>query len=217
MLYDQSQFEQIYSHPKLKFIYEEIKKIKDIKILELGVRTGLSTSLFLKTCEDNDGRMLSVDIVDCGHLFKNDRWNFICTRDDNYEKIDTEIKKIGNLDVIYIDSFHEPNHIKKIFYHYYPFLKKGGFIFVDDISWLPYAKSAKRESSGAYEANIKTFNKLLEIQFNNLDRFNMEFSFSGSGTAKIIKKDYSAIKEPKKIKQLFSFKNLIYKLYKKIF
>ena len=62
--------------------------------------------------------MISIDIDDCGHLYKNDRWNFICTRDDYYEKIDKEILKIGDLDVIYIDSFHEPNHVKKIFYHY---------------------------------------------------------------------------------------------------
>ena len=215
MLYDKSQFEIAYNNPKLRFIYKEIENIKNIRILELGVRTGLSTSLFLKTCEDNDGKMISIDIDDCGHLYKNDRWNFICTRDDNYEKIDKEILKIGNLDAIYIDSYHEPNHVKKIFYHYYNFLKIGGFIFIDDICWLPYAKFTKRESSGNYEANIKTFEKLLEIQFGNLDKFNMEFSFHSSGTAKIIKTDSSELNEPKKIKKSFSIKNFILTTFKK--
>jgi len=217
MLYDQSKLERAYNTPRLKFIYKEIQNIKNIRILELGVRAGISTSLFLKTCEDNDGRMISIDIDDCSHLYKNDRWNFICTRDDYYEKIDKEILKIGDLDVIYIDSFHEPNHVKKIFYHYYKFLKKGGFIFVDDVCWLPYAKSAKRESSGNYEANIKTFEKLLEIQFSNINKLNMEFSFHSCGMAKIIKTDSSELNEPKKIKKLFSLKTFILKTYKKFF
>ena len=217
MLYDQSKLERAYNTPRLKFIYKEIQNIKNIRILELGVRAGISTSLFLKTCEDNDGRMISIDIDDCSHLYKNDRWNFICTRDDYYEKIDKEILKIGDLDVIYIDSFHEPNHVKKIFYHYYKFLKKGGFIFVDDVCWLPYAKSAKRESSGNYEANIKTFEKLLEIQFSNINKLNMEFSFHSCGMAKIIKTDSSELNEPKKIKKLFSLKTFILKIYKKYF
>ena len=217
MLYDQSQFEKAYNIPKLRFIYKEIDKIKNIRILELGVRAGLSTSLFLKKCEDNNGKMISIDIDDCSHLYKNDRWNFLCTRDDNFEKIDKEIGKIGDLDVIYIDSFHEPNHIKKLFYHYYSFLKKGGFIFVDDISWLPYAKSAKVESSGNYEANIKTFEKLLEIKFSNLERFDMEFSFDSSGTAKIIKNDLLELQETKKIKKTFDLKNYILTIYKKFF
>ena len=95
MLYNKSLFEKAYNTLKLKFIYREIQNIENIRILELGVRRGLSTSLFLKTCEDNNGRMISVDIDDCGHLYKNDRWNFICTRDDDYEKIDNEILKIG--------------------------------------------------------------------------------------------------------------------------
>lgn len=217
MLYDQSKFEKAYNHPKLNFIYKEIEKIKNIKILELGVRDGLSTSLFLKACEDNDGRMISIDIDDCSHLYLNDRWNFICTRDDNFEKIDKEILNIGGLDMIYIDSYHEPTHIKKIFYHYYKFLKVGGFIFVDDISWLPYAKFSNRVSSGNYEANIKTFEKLLEIKFNNLDKLNVEFSFDDSGTAKIIKRNNLQLNEPLKIKKTFSLKNFILIIYKKFF
>ena len=215
MLSHQSKFENAYKIPRLKFIYKEIQNIKNIKILELGVREGVSTSLFLKTCEDNDGKMISIDIDDYSQLYKNYRWNFICTRDDDYEKVDREILKIGDLDVIYIDSLHEPNHVKKIFYHYYNFLKKGGFVFVDDICWLPYSKSEKRESSGNYEANIKTFEKLLEIQLSNINKFNMEFSFHSCGMAKIIKIDSSELNEPKKIKKPFSFKNFVLTTYKK--
>lgn len=215
MLFDKSKFELAYNDPKLFFIYKEIDKIRNIKILELGVRSGVSTSLFLKLCEENDGNLISVDITDCSHLYQNKRWNFIHDRDDNFEKINKEIIKMGGLDLIYIDSLHEPNHVKKIFFNYYKLLKKDGFIFVDDISWLPYAKSSYRESSWNHEMNLKTFQKLLEIKFNNNDKFNLEFSFENSGTAKITKKDNAELNEPKRIYQVAPIKNFLKVFYKK--
>lgn len=214
MLYSESKFQTACEIPKLQFIYKDIEKIKNIKILELGVREGISTSLFLKLCEENDGKLVSVDIADCGHLYKNKRWNFLHTRDDNFEKIDKEILKMGGLDVIYIDSFHESSHVKKVFYHYYKLLSKNGFIFVDDICWLPYAKSSYRESAGMYDANYKVFEKLLEIKFNNTENLNIDFSFNGSGTAKITKITEIEIKEPKKVKKSFLFKNWFLNIYK---
>jgi len=214
MLYSESKFQTACEIPKLQFIYKDIEKIKNIKILELGVREGISTSLFLKLCEENDGKLVSVDIVDCGHLYKNKRWNFLHTRDDNFEKIDKEILKMEGLDVIYIDSFHESSHVKKVFYHYYKLLSKNGFIFVDDICWLPYAKSSYRESAGMYDANYKVFEKLLEIKFNNTENLNIDFSFNGSGTAKITKITEIEIKEPKKVKKSFLFKNWFLNIYK---
>ena len=122
---------------------------------------------------------------------------------------------MGGLDVIYIDSFHEANHIKKIFYNYYKLLNKNGIIFIDDISWLPYAKKSYRESGGMYQANYKTFEKLLEIKFNNFDKLNMEFCFDNSGTAKIIKKSETEIKEPKIVEKATSLKTWILNIYKK--
>ena len=215
MLYDKSKFEEAYNNPKLYFIYKEIENIKNIKILELGVRNGISTSLFLKLCEENDVQMISVDIADCSHLYQNKRWKFINDSDDNFEKINNEINNIGSLDVVYIDSFHEPNHVKKVFYNYYKFLKKNGFIFVDDISWLPYAKSSYRESTWNHEMNLKTFEKLLEIKFSNNEKLNIEFSFEGSGTAKITKKSDSELTEPNKIKKIAPIKNYLRSIYKK--
>ena len=128
MLYNKELAEEALRTAKLQFIYNSITKIQNIKILELGVRSGISTSMFLKLCEENNGNLLSEDIEDCGNLFKNDKWKFIHSRDDNFEIINKEISKMGGLDVLYIDSFHEPNHVKKLFYNYYKLLNKNGFI-----------------------------------------------------------------------------------------
>ena len=214
MLYDKKKFEIAYNNPKLNFIYKNIEKIKNIKILELGVDQGTTTSLFLKLCEENNGKLISVDIKDCGHLYQNNRWNFIHSRDDDFEKINKEILDMGGLDILYIDSHHEADHVKKIFYHYYKLLNKGGFIFIDDVAWLPYAKSTNRESSGMYEANYRTFEKLLEIKFNNHDKFNLEFSFEESGTAKVTKIKEADLNQPKKIRKAVSLKNLLKTLFK---
>ena len=214
MLYDQSKFEKAYKNPKLYFIYKEINKIQKVKILELGVKEGVSTSMFLKLCEENDGKLISIDIENYSDLYQNNRWNFIKTRDDNFEKINNEILNMGGLDVVYIDSFHEPNHVKKLFYNYYKLLNKNGFIFIDDISWLPYAKSSFKENNWIHEMNFKTFEKLLEIKLNNQNNFTLEFSFEGSGTAKITKITDDEIGQPKKVKKPKPFVSFFKNIFK---
>ena len=196
---------------KLNFIYQSIKNIKNLKILEFGVREGISTNMYLSICERNKGKLVSVDVDDCSHLFKNKNWTFLHCRDDNFQIIRKYIKK---LDIIYIDSFHEPNHIKKIFYYYYNFLKPNGYIFIDDISWLPYIKKSYRENSFNEVINRNTFNKLLEIYFSNRKNMNIEFNFQASGTAKIQKKNNSKLKEPFKI---FNYKKSLKYNLKKYF
>ena len=133
MLYDENKLKIALDDVKLNFIHKEIEKIKNLKILELGVKNGISTSLFLKICEENGGNLISVDINDCSKLYSNEKWKFIHSRDDNFSKINEEIKRMGGLNLIYIDSYHEPNHVKKIFYNYYNLLSENGLIFIDDI------------------------------------------------------------------------------------
>ena len=77
--------------------------------------------MFLELCDKNDGHLISVDIDDCSHVANNKRWKFIHSSDDNFNLINNKINE--KLDLIFIDSYHEPNHIKKIFYNYYKYLK----------------------------------------------------------------------------------------------
>ena len=90
-----------------------------------------------------------------------------------------------DLDVIYLDSLHTRT-CKKIFYHYFKFLKVEGF-FIDDISWLPYLK-IKRNNFYCEINNKETFEKILDIYNNNEDNLDISFSFLSSGSCKIIKK-----------------------------
>lgn len=199
--------------PKIKFIYENVKKIKNPNIIEFGVRKGISTNMFLYLCNKNNGKLLSVDIVNYEKLFTNKNWTFLESRDDNYSFIKKKIKK--KLDIIYIDSYHEPNHVKKILFYYYKLLKKNGLIFIDDISWLPYVKSGYRDNEFNEIINRNTFNKIIEIYFKNIDNINLEFCFNSSGTAKIEKLNDKILNEPSKItNRIYTFKNILKILYR---
>ena len=117
---------------KIDYLKKITEKIKFPRILELGVQKSNSTKMFLDLCDKNNGYLISVDIDDCSNVSTNKRWEFIHSSDDNFNLINNKIKE--KLDLIFIDSYHEPNHIKKIFYNYYKYLKINGIFIIDDIS-----------------------------------------------------------------------------------
>ena len=78
---------------------------------------------FLKLCEINEGYLYSVDIDDCSEVVNNNRWTFIRSRDDNFEYVKSKIP--NNLNVIFIDTTHEAEHVEKLIYNYYDILVPG--------------------------------------------------------------------------------------------
>jgi len=197
---------------KIDYVINKIKNIQNIKILELGVQNGVSTIQFLKLCNKKNGKLISIDINDCSHVSNNKRWTFIHSSDDNFEFTDKFLK--NKIDVIFIDSLHEPNHVRKVFYHYYRKLKKNGMCIIDDISWLPYVKNSWRNNDFSERINRLTFQKILEIKNENKDNFILEFLFEDSGYAIITKKnDKSLNKEIKIPNRLFNLRNLLKNIY----
>ena len=155
-----------------------------------------------------------MDIDDCSNVSNNFRWKFIKTRDDNFEYIKSLIPQ--ELDVIFIDTLHEAKHVKKLIYNYYNFLKVGGYMFIDDISHLPYLDN-KKTSFYCEINNRETFDEILKILYFNKDNFNLNFSFESSGLA-IIKKIKSAnLNETKKIiSRAYTLKNFLRLILKKL-
>ena len=195
-------------------LFKNIKNINKPNILELGVQKGRSTLKFIEICKKQEGKLFSVDIDDCSNVSNDPVWKFIKTRDDNFDYIKSIIPT--KLDVIYIDTLHEAKHVKKIIYNYYDLLKKGGFIFVDDISHLPYIDNKK--SNFYCEINNKeTFNELLNIYYYNKNCFDLNFSFKSSGIATIKKISDNTLSNSKNIpSREMSIKNLIRVIWKKI-
>ena len=188
-----------------------LKSLTDPVILEFGVRYGQSTQLFLDICEKDNGFLYSVDVDDNSRKFNSKKWKFIHGRDDNFKLVESYIPK--KIDLIYIDSFHNAEHVAKIFYHYYPFLKNNGYLIIDDISWLLYSKKNERDNFNSEINNHETFHKILDIYNNNTRNFDLTFNFKSSGMAKIIKKnDENLLVSKKVLIRQFTFKNLIRKI-----
>ena len=141
-----------------KNLFNLIKNLDKPKILELGVQNGVSTNKFLDICNKNDGYLYSVDINDCSTVAQGKRWKFIKSRDDNFDYIKSIIPK--KLDIIFIDTLHEAAHVNKIIYNYYDQLENGGYIFIDDISHLPYINDKKKSSFYCEINNKETFENI---------------------------------------------------------
>ena len=196
---------------KISLIKDYIKDIEKPNILELGVQEGRSTKMFLEVCDQNDGNLISIDILDCSKVSDNPRWKFIHSSDDNFEVINQHLNK--NIDVLLIDSLHEPNHIRNVFYNYFKYLKINGLIFIDDVVWLPYVKGEYRDSEFVENINRRTFDKILEIYNSNKENMKLDINFNGSGLA-IIKKIKDLLNDEEKIKnRSLSLKNIIKKIY----
>ena len=198
----------------LDFIINQIKDIQSPQILEFGVsEAGMSTGLFLELCKKNSGKLLSIDINDYSKKFEDPNWKFIHTRDDNFELIEKSIE--NKLDIIYLDTLHKADHVEKILYRYYNKLKKGGFFFIDDISWIPYISKNPKNHFYKEINNMETFEKILDIYNANSENFDLEFSFVGTGIAKIHKVTENKLIDKKKISsRKITFHNLLRKIYK---
>tara|TARA_Y100000816_G_scaffold236624_1_gene182517 strand:- start:152 stop:778 length:627 start_codon:yes stop_codon:yes gene_type:complete len=193
-----------------------IKQIKDIKkpiILELGVKEGRSTKMFLEICKKNDGKLFSIDRDEYSNLFNSPNWNFIKSNDDDFDYLKNKLPE--KFDIIYLDTTHEADHVEKIFYSYFKKLKLHGFFFIDDISWLPYLKTASRNNFYCEINNKETFERLLSIYQENTENFDIEFSFLSSGICKIIKKKNELNIKKKIVTREISIKNILKKILAK--
>ena len=197
------------------FLFPYLDQIKEPIILELGVQKGRSTKKFLELCNKNNGQLFSVDLDDCSNVSDDKRWKFFQTRDDNFEFIKSQIP--NKIDVLFIDTLHEANHVKKLFYEYYPLLNSGGYIFIDDISHLPYLKNKDRNNFYCEINNKETFETILSVYSENYENFELNFSFFSSGLAIIKKLNQNTLNSSNKLSlRDHAVKNYFRLIWKKI-
>jgi len=196
-------------------LFPLIEEINNPIILELGVQKGRSTKKFLEICKKNNGELFSVDLDNCSNVSNDKIWHFYQTRDDNFKFIKSQIPE--KIDVLFIDTIHEANHVRKLIYGYYPLIKKGGFIFIDDISHLPYLKNKDRDNFYCEINNKETFDLLISIYSENTENFDLNFTFVSSGLAIIKKKTDAELFNNKKLNERsLTFKNILRKLWRKV-
>ena len=177
-----------YEYKLDNYLFPLVKKIDNPTILELGVQKGRSTKKFLEICNENKGKLYSVDVDDCSNITKDQNWKFIKSRDDNFDLIKSNIP--NKIDILFIDTLHEAKHVEKILFNYFDLIKINGYIFIDDISHLPYVEKNSKTDFYCEINNHETFKKILEIYFYNNSKFDLSFSFISSGLAILKKKNF---------------------------
>ena len=203
-------------HNKLiNFVFPELEKLSGCNILEFGVsEQAMSTELFLNYSLNKNCNLYSVDNVDYSKKFINKEWNFILSRDDNFEYLNKIIPE--KFDLILLDTIHEAKHVEKILFYYYEKLSLNSCFFIDDISWIPYLVNSEKNRFYNEINNYETFIKLLEIYHSNRERLMIEFSFEGTGMCKIKKLKSEKLEPPKKINnRQNSLKNILRKIFKR--
>ena len=190
------------------FVKDDLVKIKNLNILEFGVHAGISTKLFLQIIKKNKGKLISIDTVDYKSSFDDKNWLFLKCRDDNFNHINKFIKK--KFDLIYLDTQHNEEHIKKIFNLYFNQLKVGGIFLIDDIFWLPYTKDNYRDNFHIEINNRQSFSGIMDIYNSNLDKIELILTPKHTGMAKFIKLKNKKLNLFKKVKNReYSLKNHI--------
>ena len=124
------------------YINKKLDEIKNPIIVELGVAdTALSTKNFLNYVEKNGGKLYSIDIQDFSKIINNKdfeninstKWNFLQSNDLDLDKILKNFPSIvDGIDVLYVDSLHDPTHIEKTLIKWFKYVNKFGYIFFDD-------------------------------------------------------------------------------------
>ena len=137
----------------LRIMMDFLRTKKNPSILELGVERGASTTAFLSVCEEINGTLYSVDIDDCRDVVVSDKWNFLQSNDLDYKFILKTFNKleIDGIDLLYIDSYHEKEHVLSLLGMWFKYIKKGGAIFIDDVDSLPFLKNKDIWNSIVYD------------------------------------------------------------------
>lgn len=144
-------------------LYEKASQINNGIFVDLGVRTGVSSEIFLLTSPQNN-KTLGVDVD----------WSLInpeVISNPNYKQYIGDSVTVGkNLDIdingLFIDTFHIKEQVMCELYYWYEKIVKGGFIAFHDSNW----PKGKRDEYGGImwgrvEEGIKDFFKIHNLNY----------------------------------------------------
>lgn len=110
-------------------LYAAVLHLDAQRVVELGVREGVSTLAFLAALERTGGHLWSVDIVDDHQVGDHPQWTFIHGNDlstDVWAQTPVEV------DLLFIDTSHDYDHTLLELNAYGGKVRAGGLIFCHD-------------------------------------------------------------------------------------
>jgi predicted O-methyltransferase YrrM len=109
------------------------------RVLEIGVRDGVSTAAFLLGLERRGSHLYSVDVEErCGDLYDHLQWSFIHENSHNVRLVDEKLRVFGLpalvFDVVFIDGDHSREGVRADLYNYGPLVRQGGMLLAHDVA-----------------------------------------------------------------------------------
>lgn len=209
----------IFTHLQLLELYKTASDLKDPIILELGVDKGNSTKIFYQAIKNKkNSKLISVDIVDCSSVLSSKKWIFIKEDSSNITNVLKKAPIINQrgIDILYIDSLHDVDHIKKELYGYFPYLNQDAFIFFDDVDHGKYALNENKDSVSFEITNRKIYDFVDAVFRGNITKLDLIIMKGSTGLAKMKKYSLkgSRLSSPKYLKKRSS--KLFWKLFYKV-
>lgn len=117
----------------VEHLYNIVSKHINTTFVDLGVRSGVSSEIFLIDSQKNNNKVFGVD-VDWSML------NPIIESHPNYTKILGDSSTIGkywdkNISGLFVDTFHIKEQVLSELYFWYQHIIEGGFIAFHDTNW----------------------------------------------------------------------------------
>lgn len=194
--YDMQEFIQAEHSPgnhgavsaQLMRLHREVLAMNAPMVLECGVNRGQSTGFFAWACEQNGGRLVSVDINNCSDAIVSPVWTFIQSDDTRQDIIFAQVPQLyHSIDFLYIDSLHTARHVEKLLMLYYLHVRQGGIIAVDDVDPLPYLRGKPKDNKTQEITWRQMGAAVRHFFYANEDALRMEIYYGSTGLA-IIRK-----------------------------
>ena len=134
----------------LAFLYATVLSYEKPDVVELGVRSGNSTSAFLAALEANGGHLWSVDINPPqvpAEWHDSELWTFHHGNDLDMQAVLPE-----TCDVLFIDTSHTMEHTLAELRAFVPRVRPGGIVLCHDTQWLYPNISLPRKGGPVTEA-----------------------------------------------------------------
>lgn len=142
-------FEQILQSSKYDFdlgsnttvLYNKVKPFKNAIIVELGVRNGISSSIFLEDSEINNNKVYGVDLGICPNTGARFPISPIVSEHKNFTFIQSESIEAGTkwnngpIDFLFVDTLHIKEQVLGELKAWFPFVKEGGVVGFHDTNW----------------------------------------------------------------------------------
>lgn len=115
-------------------------------VVELGTRSGVSTSALLAGVEAKGGHVWSVDLEDCGALFDSELWTF-ARGDSRYptQLWDWSNEPSGFIDLLFIDTEHQYEVTQAELAAWHAYMAPGSHILLHDTETFPGVRRAVEE------------------------------------------------------------------------